>query len=246
MFDSQVRRQFGIPTRKRAGIPHLRVGLTRLRVTWLVDCCGLTHGALPVPHSTDLDLMPKDVAELASPDAIAALLARLGYDTDDRTQLSPEAVGLTGEKAYPNKEVRDGKLDHRQWAGLQTYNGHKELVESFFDLRVLDPAMGSGHFLVETGDFVTDRILKFLNQFTINPVNFAHGAGGGANHAHRSGPRRHRPRREVGPETAGAAVPGPHRPDAVPHGGADGGRGGGAPEAARTDAVKLGLSLSGH
>src|SRR6202011_1585259 len=42
-----------------------------------------------------------------------------------------------------------------------------------FDLRVLDPAMGSGHFLVEAVDFVTDHLLKFLNQFPINPVNFA-------------------------------------------------------------------------
>src|SRR5207249_525042 len=61
----------------------------------------------------------------------------------------------------------------RQWAGLQTYNAHKDLVERLFDLRVLDPAMGSGHFLVETVDFVTDHLLKFLNQFPINPVNFA-------------------------------------------------------------------------
>src|SRR5262249_10830148 len=34
-------------------------------------------------------------------------------------------------------------------------------------------AMGSGHFLVETVDSVTDWLLKFLNQFPINPVNFA-------------------------------------------------------------------------
>ena len=33
--------------------------------------------------------------------------------------------------------------------------------------------MGSGHFLVEVVDFVTDRMLKFLNQFPINPVNYA-------------------------------------------------------------------------
>src|SRR5437870_13820978 len=46
-------------------------------------------------------------------------------------------------------------------------------VDSLFDLRVLDPAMGSGHFLVEAVDFITDRLLKFLNQFPINPVNFA-------------------------------------------------------------------------
>ncbi len=80
---------------------------------------------------------------------------------------------LQKSKAYPSKEVKAGKMDHRQWAGLQTYNAHKDLVESLFDLRVLDPAMGSGHFLVETVDFVTDHLLKFLNQFPINPVNFA-------------------------------------------------------------------------
>jgi len=33
--------------------------------------------------------------------------------------------------------------------------------------------MGSGHFLVEVVDSVTDHLLKFLNGFPINPVNFA-------------------------------------------------------------------------
>ncbi len=63
--------------------------------------------------------------------------------------------------------------DSRAYAQEATFNEHKDLVESLFDLRVLDPAMGSGHFLVETVDFVTDRLLKFLNQFPINPVSFA-------------------------------------------------------------------------
>jgi hypothetical protein len=80
---------------------------------------------------------------------------------------------LQKSQAYPSKEVKSGKLDHRQWAGQQIYNASKDLVEQLFDLRVLDPAMGSGHFLVETVDFVTDRLLQFLNQFPINPVNFA-------------------------------------------------------------------------
>ncbi len=80
---------------------------------------------------------------------------------------------LQKSQAYPSKEVKSGKLDHRQWAGLQTYNAHKDLVEQLFDLRVLDPAMGSGHFLVEVVDSVTDHLLKFLNGFPINPVNFA-------------------------------------------------------------------------
>lgn len=80
---------------------------------------------------------------------------------------------LQKSQAYPSKDISSGKLDHRQWAGLQTYNAHKELVEQLFDLRVLDPAMGSGHFLVEVVDFVTDKLLNFLNQFPRNPVNFA-------------------------------------------------------------------------
>jgi len=33
--------------------------------------------------------------------------------------------------------------------------------------------MGSGHFLVEVVDFVTDRLVKYLNQFPINPVSIA-------------------------------------------------------------------------
>jgi Eco57I restriction-modification methylase len=55
----------------------------------------------------------------------------------------------------------------------KTYATHKDLVERLFDLKVLDPAMGSGHFLVEAVDFITDRLLTFLNAFPINPVSFA-------------------------------------------------------------------------
>lgn len=34
-----------------------------------------------MPHRTDLDLTAKEVSELTSPDAITALLTKLGYDT---------------------------------------------------------------------------------------------------------------------------------------------------------------------
>lgn len=46
----------------------------------------------------------------------------------------------------------------------------ERLLEPLFDIKVIDPAMGSGHFLVETVDFVTDRLLDFLNGFPWNPV----------------------------------------------------------------------------
>ena len=44
------------------------------------------------------------------------------------------------------------------------------LVDQLFDLKVLDPAMGSGHFLVEAVDFISDRMIAFLNGFPWNPV----------------------------------------------------------------------------
>ncbi len=69
--------------------------------------------------------------------------------------------------------IQKGEMDERQWANLKTYQAHKDLVDRLFDLHVCDPAMGSGHFLVEVVDFVTDRLLKFLNQFPINPINYA-------------------------------------------------------------------------
>ena len=50
------------------------------------------------------------------------------------------------------------------------YNKYKSLVDKFFDVKVLDPAMGSGHFLVETVDYITRRMLQFLNRFPLNPI----------------------------------------------------------------------------
>jgi len=46
----------------------------------------------------------------------------------------------------------------------------REIVDELFNIRVLDLAMGSGHFLVEAVDFVTDKTLEFLNAFPWNPV----------------------------------------------------------------------------
>ncbi|BCL79949.1 hypothetical protein ccbrp13_24140 [Ktedonobacteria bacterium brp13] len=58
-------------------------------------------------------------------------------------------------------------------AQLDTYNKYKNtLNEIFFDLKVLDPAMGSGHFLVETVDYITDRMTRYLDRFSWNPVYY--------------------------------------------------------------------------
>ena len=60
--------------------------------------------------------------------------------------------------------------DPREFAAEKPYAQHRDLVEKLFDCKVLDPAMGSGHFLVETVDYITDKLLDFLNRFPRNPV----------------------------------------------------------------------------
>lgn len=50
------------------------------------------------------------------------------------------------------------------------FKKHADVVRELLDVKVLDPAMGSGHFLVETVDFITDRLLDFLAGFPWNPV----------------------------------------------------------------------------
>ncbi len=52
----------------------------------------------------------------------------------------------------------------------QAYLKHPAVSAAFFDLKVLDPAMGSGHFLVEAVDYITDRMADFLTGFRWNPV----------------------------------------------------------------------------
>lgn len=52
----------------------------------------------------------------------------------------------------------------------EAYLKHQHVVDELFAVKVLDPAMGSGHFLVETVDLVTDRLLHFLNGFPWNPI----------------------------------------------------------------------------
>jgi len=44
------------------------------------------------------------------------------------------------------------------------------LVDDCLNVRVLDPAMGSGHFLVEVVDYVSNRLIDFLNAWSENPV----------------------------------------------------------------------------
>jgi hypothetical protein len=47
----------------------------------------------------------------------------------------------------------------------------QEARETLLDIKICDPAMGSGHFLVEAVDFLTDRFIDILNRYPEhNPV----------------------------------------------------------------------------
>jgi hypothetical protein len=65
----------------------------------------------------------------------------------------------------------------KQAEGLSPHDGliknsdlERRVIQQCFDLSVLDPAMGSGHFLVTAVDFIADRLIHFLNGFPHNPV----------------------------------------------------------------------------
>jgi hypothetical protein len=45
-----------------------------------------------------------------------------------------------------------------------------EIFVTLFDIKVLDPAMGSGHFLVHAVDFITDKVITFLADYPDSPV----------------------------------------------------------------------------
>ncbi len=77
------------------------------------------------------------------------------------------------KNAKNNPGLLPKNADPRAFAASKTYAEHQPLVDRVFDMKVLDPAMGSGHFLVEAVDFITDRLLDFLNRFPHNPVQFA-------------------------------------------------------------------------
>ncbi|MDI6694274.1 MAG: TaqI-like C-terminal specificity domain-containing protein [Anaerolineales bacterium] len=80
------------------------------------------------------------------------------------------------QQAYRKAVERQQAFQKQGMAGddpEKVAHSYRRVVDELFDLRVLDPAMGSGHFLVEAVDFITDRLLTFLSAFPWNPVTAA-------------------------------------------------------------------------
>lgn len=72
-----------------------------------------------------------------------------------------DMMALAKAKGEPTSKYEFGPAVEHKWGGL---------VKELFNVKVLDPAMGSGHFLVEAVDYITDKALDFLNAFPWNPV----------------------------------------------------------------------------
>lgn len=83
-----------------------------------------------------------------------------------RLREAQKALRREREKASALRQ-RIGTADDPEREAFLKY---RDVVDALFDVTVLDPAMGSGHFLVEAVDYITDRLLDFLNGFPWNPV----------------------------------------------------------------------------
>ncbi|MGH8068048.1 MAG: Eco57I restriction-modification methylase domain-containing protein [Candidatus Entotheonellia bacterium] len=98
-------------------------------------------------------------------------------------------VGPVLERKFAalEKRLRDAQRDYRKYVKLvearrnafgrdesaTVYWNNRDmqnLVDDCMNVRVLDPAMGSGHFLVEVVDYVSNRLIDFLNAWSENPV----------------------------------------------------------------------------
>ncbi|MEA3308017.1 MAG: TaqI-like C-terminal specificity domain-containing protein, partial [Chloroflexota bacterium] len=103
-----------------------------------------------------------------TPDYIVAYIVEqtVGPVLDKKlTSLEPRlrAAERHFHRAVQHKREVEGVAQPDEPALLQQVAG--DVLRDLFDVKILDPAMGSGHFLVETVDFVTDRLARFLEGF---------------------------------------------------------------------------------
>jgi hypothetical protein len=83
-----------------------------------------------------------------------------------------EKFKLVSEKLKTLNKISD-KLKKASKTNLkflrnEKENIEKEIYDDLFSIKILDPAMGSGHFLVHTVDYITDSIVKFLAENQLN------------------------------------------------------------------------------
>jgi hypothetical protein len=109
-----------------------------------------------------------------TPDNIVAYIIEQAVGPVVREKFEALRPMLRQAQAWHRDRVKNARAtgeDPRKYeSGPAVENRWRALIDTFFDIKVLDPAMGSGHFLVEAVDYITDRALDFLNAFPWNPV----------------------------------------------------------------------------
>jgi len=82
------------------------------------------------------------------------------------------ADGLLSQFTAIQKKSLNNRLSADSIRGYKTKirELEDEIFKTVFGIKVLDPAMGSGHFLVHTVDYISDGIIAFLVGYPDNPV----------------------------------------------------------------------------
>ena len=111
-----------------------------------------------------IDLTAKEITELATPDAITAFLAKLGYDTSKRIALTPESIGLSGEAANAIKKIELLSEDPEQFLRVVFAQPKSLTAKVRNDLvRVLGKS-NLDHMLILASDFDTLEFV-FLDKY---------------------------------------------------------------------------------
>lgn len=98
------------------------------------------------------------------------LVARLVADTLDPILQAREQASEAHLDAWVQAQSRPAKTDGERLARKRQLEEQEAAIEStFFDLRVVDPAMGSGHFLVAALDHLTDGLVAILGRHQERP-----------------------------------------------------------------------------
>ncbi|MDP2819490.1 MAG: hypothetical protein Q8O29_14725 [Polaromonas sp.] len=105
----------------------------------------------------------------AAPASFARKVSGSYYTHDDLVRLIlRESVGLLATErmdafeAHIKKLAKKGSLNPGDWDALDAIDPASQILE----LKICDPAMGSGHFLVALVDYLADRVLEAITTAT--------------------------------------------------------------------------------
>jgi len=94
-----------------------------------------------------------------TPDYIVKYIVEntLGPLVEDKRKKTLEKIEELKEK------IKVTRGSNREFHEKELRKAEGSLIDEILSIKVLDPAMGSGHFLVEATDFLARELLKFLN-----------------------------------------------------------------------------------